>query len=360
MLHFSHDIFASQRAGGVSRCMIELMRALDTVITDWQLTLGHAGNEMIDAERDEPWFLHHAVTASGGRNMVSPAVNELALRSRVARGDIVHRTYHPALNLLPRHTAVIETVHDVWDHLHGDARSPRVQLRRARRRRALHRADAIVCVSHATRNDLLNLWPRLEANSIVIHHGVRTLSGNDAGLNVDRPYFLYVGRRDLYKNFKMAVSAVAKAPRLSESGIICFGGGPLTSDEAASISQAGLADRVQILHGGDDLLQRLYRGATALLYPSRHEGFGLPVLEAMAAACPVLTTPSTSIPEIAGDAALYAAPDDLEGWINNLESIVEDAELRAGLIEAGTQRAATFTWDASARAHAKLYANLKG
>jgi glycosyltransferase involved in cell wall biosynthesis len=358
MVIFSSDIFTSQRAGGVSRCMIELMRALDVRGADYRLLAAPSANIMIDAERGEGWFHRHAVSTPTARYMPTLFRDELSLKKLTGGRDLVHRTYHPRLNLLSRQTKIVETLHDLWDQYHGDQSSPHLRLRSLMKERALARADLIICVSHFTRDRLIELWPDMAKRSLVIHHGAKSFPRRDAAPQVERPYFLYVGNRDLYKNFLLPVQALATSRLLSDHELLCFGGGAFTFEESRQINDLGLATRVRQVDGSDTALNDLYHSARALLYPSLHEGFGLPLLEAMLSDCPVLASPLTSLPEVGGDALLYADPRDIDAWAESMTAITSDEPLRQRLIVAGRSRATLFSWDESARRHMEAYSQL--
>jgi glycosyltransferase involved in cell wall biosynthesis len=109
---------------------------------------------------------------------------------------------------------------------------------------------------------------------------------------------------------------------------------------------------------GDTLLRDLYRGALALCVPSYYEGFGLPLLEAMACGTPVVASNASSLPEVGADAALYASPHDVEAWVDALRRIASDTPLRERLRDAGLQRVSAFSWDESARRHAEVFHSL--
>jgi len=110
----------------------------------------------------------------------------------------------------------------------------------------------------------------------------------------------------------------------------------------------------------DARLEALYREAAALVYPSLYEGFGLPVLEAMARGTPVVATRASSVPEVLGDAGVLLEPDDAAGWVASLDAIIGQPERRAALAEAGRARAAAFTWERTARETYEVYLRALG
>lgn len=340
--------------------MIELMRALHNVQPDgWQVLAGINANMLLASEQPNLWYRAHVVGARrrrSGRSPVTTGRNELALRHRAGQVSLVHRTYHPVVDLLPSSTSVIETVHDLWDFIASDEQGARARFRRRMKLRALRRADRIVCVSQSTRNYLGELHPYLADRAVVIPHGTRRLSDMPARIVADRPFFLFVGKRDRYKNFAIVLKAMARMT--GDTDLICFGGGAFTERERECIAALGLAVRVRQTGGDDHRLAGCYEAAVALLYPSRHEGFGLPLLEAMTHGCPVIAAPLTSLPEVGGDAALYADADDAEEWADVMSRLMQDADARHRAIAAGRVRAAGFSWDVAARRHAALYDQL--
>ena len=161
-------------------------------------------------------------------------------------------------------------------------------------------------------------------------------------LRLPYPYFLFVGSGDPRKN--MAI--IPKA--LERSGLNI----PLVAAGWSGWTEKASWERVRFLgYVDDDDLARLYSGALALIFPSRYEGFGLPILEAMACGCPVITTRKASMPEVAGDAALYMKdPDDVEGLAGLLKELVENPQHRQEWVEKGLVRAGLFSWQKTAQA----------
>ena len=338
--------------------MIELMRALDPILEDWKLAAGDNDNELLMAEQGEAWLKSRIVDyplKNSGARWSRRIRNEMWFVKLTSSDSVIHRSYHAMHDGLPNRTPVIETLHDLWDHVGGQPWNSYVEIRKYLKKRALHRADHIICVSEATRRQLEDLWPNLAQRATVIHHGVRPLPLAEEAGPYDRPYFLYVGRRDLYKNFNVLLRALSADFHLNDTQLVCFGGSEFSPHERKAIVAAGLWDRVQQVSGDDVLLGQLYRKARALLYPSKHEGFGLPILEAMISECPVITTPCTALPEVAGDAAIYCAPDDVDSWIEAMNRMHFDNDFSGSLIEAGRKQAERFSWRASAEAHRELY-----
>lgn len=127
---------------------------------------------------------------------------------------------------------------------------------------------------------------------------------------------------------------------------MAFGGGAFNADELALISTLGFAPQaVRQVGGGDEVLGSLYADAAAFVYPSVYEGFGLPPLEAMAHNCPVVTSNSSSMPEVVGYAGEYFDPLDVEAQSDAICKVVFDAQRRSQLIELGGQRLPMFSWD---------------
>ncbi len=147
-----------------------------------------------------------------------------------------------------------------------------------------------------------------------------------------------------HKNLLTLLQAFARAQ--TDAPLVLAGfHDPRFPDPQAQVTRLGITERVRFVGApGDDELPMLYSAATAFAIPSLYEGFGLPVLEAMACGAPVICSDSSSLPEVAGDAALLVAPQDVDGWANTITRVLADASLRAQLSERGLRRAQEFSW----------------
>lgn len=173
-------------------------------------------------------------------------------------------------------------------------------------------------------------------------------------------YILFVGTLEPRKNVKTLLQAfamlLAETPQDDLALVIAGGNGWGGEDYLATVEALGLRDRIRFTgFVADDLLPELYRGALLFVYPSLYEGFGLPVLEAMACGTPVITSNRASLPEVAGDAALLVDPTRPEALAAAMTSIISNGELRQGLRAKGLARARAFTWDGVAEQTVAIY-----
>jgi glycosyltransferase involved in cell wall biosynthesis len=217
---------------------------------------------------------------------------------------------------------------------------------------AERRCSKLIAVSESTRRDLVELHGVEPGKVVVAHPGAgETSTSADAradrsrlqAAGVQEPFVLQLGRIEPRKNQSTSLAAVERVRRAQ---LVCAG--PIADEALAARLRA--SERCRVLGWtGPALRDALLRRASALLMPSLYEGFGFPVLEAMAAGLPVITARNSSLPEIAGDAALYVDDAlDAAALATQLESVLDDAVLRRRLGAAGRRRAKTFSWDACA------------
>ncbi len=272
---------------------------------------------------------------------------------------IVHQTfyYQPIVDFQGK---VVLTVYDMiseifsQDYPTGDNIS-------LLKRRCCERADKIIAISHSTKNDLVRLYD-ISPEKIVVIHLASSLKGDSAPHNIkhfNEPYLLFVGKRDHYKNFEGLIQAFAASDSLKKSfHIVCFGGEPFSNREKERLKELGIEGRVHNVRGGDGLLCNYYINAVAFVCPSLYEGFGIPILEAMEFSCPVVCSNTSSIPEVAGDAAVYFDPADPASIQHALETTLFDKNLLAYLERRGLERQSKFSWDRCANETLAVYNSL--
>ncbi len=216
---------------------------------------------------------------------------------------------------------------------------------------AIRRAAAWICVSENTRRDLRRFHPAIAGNRITVAHcGVsptfspaqpEKVRAFRASRNIDKPFYLFVGTRIFEKNAILGFQAFAGGAQSQTHLLVCAGGNNVLEPELAALVPPQSVRMLGLI--GDAELASAYSAATALIYPSLYEGFGLPVIEAMACGCPVITCRSGSIPEVAGDAALYVNNQNPGNLIAAMSQVTSQ-DLRNRLACQGITRAKHFTW----------------
>jgi glycosyltransferase involved in cell wall biosynthesis len=354
------QIFAIQEYGGISRMFASLASCFAQ-----EPDLG-VDLEPFDAPVVSHYVLHDAqlATALGAApaRHVGTALLRYFTRPRPrSRVDVVHNTFYLPHGLAgyPGAKRVV-TIHDMIPE-----RLPQTRRRLdfiTMKHRYVMKADHIVCVSEATRKDLLQIYPDITAPVSVIHHGVDPRFSPDAPRVPHLPldYVLFVGNRGQYKDAKTLIEAFARIHgRFPDLELAFVGGGKFSSSERAQFKEWGIEDRVHQYALTDVQMRGAYAHATAFVFPSQLEGFGMPALEAMASGTPTILANTSSLPEVGGEAAVYFSKGSIAELADALQSVLDDVNVRVDLHHRGIARARDFTWRAAARMHADVYRNVK-
>ena len=215
-------------------------------------------------------------------------------------------------------------------------------------------ADAVVAVSQHTRTDLitrLNLVPPRRVTVVPEGPGVIPVRADPAFASTYKPYVLYVGGHGAHKNVRRLVAAFARLTAGRDLRLVVVGWGSKADTTATwdAVRRYRLTDRVVMLSNIDDSqLSSLYSGCQAFVFPSLYEGFGLPVLEALAHGAPTACSGTSSIPEVAGSAAIYFDPLSIADIARKAQMLLDDHSLAEALRKAGPRQAAHFSWETTA------------
>ena len=358
---FDEQIFAIQRYGGISRMFAQLARQFVLEpIEDVQVLPFNA--PVVNRYLLDHPELSGPLGAREARNEWTALAHYLTRPQTHPRCEIVHNSFYLPHGLAPVKGAKrIVTVHDMIPEClpHTRRRLDRLTLKR----RYVQRADHIICVSEAPRDDLESIYGPLDVPVSVVHHGV------DERFHPDVPrldvlperYVLFVGNRGQYKDAQVLFEAFAAIARdFPDLHLLCVGGAGLSPREVQWLTERGIRDRVSQRYLSDAEIASAYAHAEVFVFPSRFEGFGLPALEAMASGTPVILANATSLPEVGADAAVYFTPGNAEELASALASVLTDPLIQQQLITRGRERAATFTWHAAAEKTAAVYRQARG
>jgi glycosyltransferase involved in cell wall biosynthesis len=284
-----------------------------------------------------------------------------------------------APNFVPPPTAsrrLVVTIHDLAFRLQPETAPLATRRWLTRLDRAVRQAAVIVTPSQATRRDLLELYPVDPDRVTVINHGIESDRFSPAPHEeverirrrhgIDGPYVLFLGGLEPRKNLPAVVRAWSR--RSDQVGLVIAGAsvpwnpeGRTELERTLRALPASVRDRVTMTgYVGHPDKVALLTGARAMVFPSLYEGFGFPILEAMAVGTPVVTSDVSSMPEVAGDAAILVDPHDEDAIVEGLERVLTDDRLVERLREAGRARAGAFDWDEAARAHAAVFHRVGG
>jgi glycosyltransferase involved in cell wall biosynthesis len=251
-------------------------------------------------------------------------------------------------------------VSELFPELFNNAGSERA---REQKRRCVLSADAVICISESTRQDVLRLYGVDPDKVIVVPLACGDVFKQHINISqetespVPGPFLLYVGSRSQYKNFWLLIEAYSSWPRRDEVSLV-VAGGSWSAQEMENLRARGIYQRVRLLNKVDDeALCSLYNMAAAFVYPSLYEGFGIPLLEAMACGCPVIASRIPSTIEVAGDCPVYFEPGETEGLVAALDiALSEGRDSRR--TRAGLEHVKNFSWQRTAEDTLKVYRSL--
>jgi glycosyltransferase involved in cell wall biosynthesis len=361
---YDHQIFGWQAYGGVSRYFLELALAMNkmanvNVCIVSQIFVNRYLSESVD--KVKVFGYSFPVIPKAGRfiRLFNNLFTKLYLY--FLKPDILHETYYSRVNLAPKSTMVVITVHDMIHELFKKDINffDQTSLDKLA---AVRRANHIICVSENTKNDLIKLFD-VEPNKVsVVYHGLSKgfQHVKESPVFNSGNYLLYVGSRFGYKNFDNFLRAfVITKSHFKDLKIVCFGGGKFSLKEQQLFLDLGISsDDLTYLKGSDATLANLYTHAKLLVYPSLYEGFGIPPLEAMSCGCPVICSNTSSIPEVVGAAGLYFDPQSPPDIAKTILEVLEDSGRRSKLISHGYERIKQFSWERCARETYAIYQNV--
>ena len=359
-------IYGMQKRGGINRYFTEILCRIGNNRDDVEfiLHLPRGCGDMIPNGRGIRSVSD--LNLRPGRVFNGPSRWLSKMRVRRAQPRIFHSTYYttPYWSGLRSVVTVYDFIHEKFPSLLG--KRPFTEQKRA----VLERADVVVAISDCTKDDVLRYTDVDEAKISVIYPGVgdgflcAQVNPRDARRFRDKhklgdPYWLYVGRRESYKNFGNLVRAFVRVGAETGGHLLAVGGGDrLEPWQVDVVVRNRLERRVHVVSDVEDDEMRLaYSCAAGFVFPSLDEGFGIPLLEAMACGTPIIASDIPVFREVAGEAAIYFDPHDEEALADAMIRVLDEST-RRDLVNAERQRVGDFSWDEAARRLGALYRSL--
>ena len=363
---YDHQIFSTQIYGGVSRYFAEIMKNFENDnIIRYDLSLRYSNNHYLKQIDNISYKTFFENCNFRGKNRILNILNKKVSKEYVSKGnyDIFHPTYYDLyfLDFLNNKPFVL-TIHDMIHEIYSDM-LPLKNKTSKRKKLLAQKATKIIAVSENTKKDIIKFFG-IDTNKIeVIYHGTPfdiNSTGNDK-INIDLPekYILFVGSRGVYKNYDLFVETIT--PLLikdNELKVVCVGGGNFKEIEKEKFKRLNVINKIYQYSVNDNILAYIYQKAVAFVFPSLYEGFGIPILESFACGCPVICSRTSSLPEVAGDAAIYFDPTDKLSISYSIQKVIYDNNLRNQLIYKGYQRVKEFTWEKTAKKTKILYEDI--
>lgn len=350
------QMFVTQKRGGITRYFTQLMRQFDaTSAVDLTMPYRYVANEhLVEAFPGKFRLVPRPYHAP-----VHPVLDCLNARYRRSAGrvDLIHHTYYRANHLQEYDgRARVCTIYDMIPE-HFPEMFPRGNPHRDKKQ-FTETCDAILCISETTKRDLVRLYGDQDKPVLVTYLGVdkQFFRPGPVHSTPGKPYVLFVGSRKGYKNFQLLAQAFSRVSAdLPNLHLMCVGGGRFTPGEKSVLADLSILNRSHQASPSDAELPAFYSQASVFCYPSRYEGFGLPLVEAFASGCPAVVADTPCLVEIADAAADIVSPDNADELAEAIARIVRDSTHRDILVAAGRQRASSFTWEATARNTVSAY-----
>jgi mannosyltransferase len=334
---YDNIIYSLQKAGGISKYWTELIKRQKKNVVFYELE-----NQNI---------FRNSLKISTLKESKIPLLilRYLPFLKKIKSNSIFHSSYYRTT--FQKDIINITTVHDFTYNYFAKG-FPKI-LHNYQKNLAIKNSDGIICISNSTKKELLKFFPSINEEKIkTIYNGVdnsffqiKNFKNNiskDLKFLINKKIILYIGeRKAVYKNFSLVLDIVKS---LDNYHLVCIGGGNLGKEEKKYIDKKVQNRFYHISNISTDKLNMIYNISFCLLYPSSHEGFGIPIIESMKAGCPVISTNKSSIPEISEDAAILVNRINKKKFIQSIK-LLENKNLRDKYVNKGLKQAKKFSWD---------------
>lgn len=360
-------IYQLQSQGGISRLYSEILPRMCEIDDSLNIKLMTSGR-VEQLLPFHPHIKHYHIPQverylRPGRiwNPIIPAVRRLVHKLCIGNGEgqIWHSTYYT----MPEHWNGLHVVtfHDmIYERFPNWFNGQSSDQFREQKKHCFHEADAVICVSETTRQDLQHFYGFESKSIYVIPHGYNNVfrqmeqSMGELEMQSGKPFLLYIGTRTHYKNFDIIIQAYSIWSRKKDIDLILVGR-PLSTDEKCKLVELGIQDSLHLLTNVDDEeLCRFYNKAVAFVYPSLYEGFGISLLEAMACGCPIIASRIPSTIEVAGECPIYFDHHAINDLVAAFDVALQEGR-NSKRTKEGLKRVKSYSWNKTAAKTLEVY-----
>jgi len=352
---YDYQIFHSQKFGGISRYFYELYKGLNE-------------DKLVDITSNisilstENHYLNNSNFSNKYFKRVFKYINHLysSYKLKSNNYDIFHPTYYNDyfLNKIgdtPFVLTIHDMIHEIYAGEYFNEDDPTIKKKKV----LAEESSKIIAISKNTKKDIIEYLNIPENKIEVIYHGYSGINNQNYRPLIKNDYLLYVGNRNGYKNFNFFLRAISNILLENQNLVLfCAGGGNFDNDELRLIEKFNLKEKVIQKNVSDEELASLYSNASAFIYPSLYEGFGIPILEAFSYGCPAIISNSSCFPEVAEEAAEYFNPFELDSLKSSIEKVIYDQNSRDKLIAKGYEQLKKFTWEKTVSQTLEIYKSL--
>lgn len=359
---YDHQIFTYQQYGGISRYFYELISRFDNFHNTCDVATLYSSNAYYNENYDSKLNKNLPNFHFRGKERLKVHLNISKSLNKVKNGDfdVFHPTYYDSYFLKNiKNKPFVVTLHDmIHEKFSNEFNSLKIdKYIFENKKQLLLRSSKIIAISETSKNDIIDYFNICSDKIDVVYHGNSLKKFNIGEFRIiEEDYVLFVGNRDIYKNFIFFVKSISDLLVKYNLKLICVGGGDFTIEEIKLIKFLKLENHIKFKKLiNDDVLANYYTHALFFCFPSLYEGFGIPVLEAFACGCPVLLSNGGALPEVGGDSVYYFDPRNSESIKEKFEKMLIDDELRVNLKYKGFSRLNLFSWDKSYNSTLNVY-----
>lgn len=362
---FDHQIFSEQQYGGISRVYSKLFQQFDFINDiEYELSIILSNNYYLSLITDIKHYNFFSNHKFKGRRKIMDFINEKICVKAITKMkyEIFHPTYfNPYFLEYINDKPYVLTIHDMVYEILPQYRSLNTTVCR-NKKLVTQNAQKIISISHSTKKDIIKVLGINPEKIDVIHHGYSSgyRKKYQQKCLLPEKYILFIGKRSGYKNFDTLISAIASIlNKQSDLFLVCISDSEFTDDEKKHMDNFNILNKVILRQSvNENELGVYYRSSLLMVYPSLYEGFGLPILEAFANSTPIALSDSSSMPEVAGDAAVYFDPLNPDSIRDAIQKLINDKNHRKILIERGKKRLSKFSWKQAAAKTVETYKSI--